>query len=204
MIIDPQQQDLRANYKLLIGSIVPRPIAFVSTINAGGIANVAPFSFFTGATPAPPTVVFAPLRRFSDGAEKDTLRNIRANGEFVVNGVPETLVEDANAAATEFPPEVSEFSEVGLTPAPSIVVKPPRVGESPINLECRLVQIVELGPAAAGGGALVIGEVVRFHLRDDLVDNGRIAIDRWNPVGRLAGAEYTTIGRRFTLERKGR
>lgn len=202
MIIDPAKQDLRANYKLLIGAILPRPIAFVSTVDADGNPNLAPFSFFTGATPAPPTVVFAPLRRFSDGLEKDTLRNIRATGEFVVNVVTEELVERANDTAVEFAPGVSEFAETGLTPAASEVVKPPRVAESPVSMECRLLQVVDLGPEAAGGGALVIGEVLRFHVRDDLIEDGRIDTGALHPVGRLAGAEYTTLGRRFTLERK--
>jgi len=202
MIIDPRENDLRANYKLLIGSVVPRPIAFVSTMDADGTPNLAPFSFFTGLTPQPPTVCFAPLRRFSDGQEKDTLRNIRATGEFVVNVVTEDLVERANDTAVEFAPEVSEFAEVGLTPAACEVVTPPRCAESPVNLECKLLQIVDLGEAAAGGGSLVIGEVLRFHVRDDLVADGRIDTGALQPVGRLAGAEYTTLGRRFSLERK--
>lgn len=202
MIIDPSKQDLRANYKLLIGAVLPRPIAFVSTADADGNPNLAPFSFFTGATPAPPTVVFAPLRRFSDGQEKDTLRNIRATGEFVVNVVTEDIVELANDTAVEFAPGVSEFAETGLTPVPCEVVKAPRVGESPISMECRLIQVVDLGPEAAGGGSLVIGEVLRFHVRDDLIEDGRIDTEALHPVGRLAGSEYTTLGRRFTLERK--
>jgi flavin reductase (DIM6/NTAB) family NADH-FMN oxidoreductase RutF len=202
MIIDPKTQDLRANYKLLIGGVVPRPIAFVSTVDGNGAPNLAPFSFFTGATPAPPTVVFAPLRRFSDGAEKDTLVNIRATEEFVVNVVTEDIVERANDTAVEFAPGVSEFGETGLTPVPSELVAAPRVGESPVSMECRLIQVVDLGPAAAGGGSLVIGEVVMFHVADDLIDDGRIDTEALKPVGRLAGAEYTTLGRRFTLERK--
>lgn len=202
MIIDPAKQDLRANYKLLIGSVVPRPIAFVSTVDADGAPNLAPFSFFTGAVPAPPTVVFAPLRRFSDGQEKDTIRNIRATGEFVVNVVTEGLVERANDTAVEFAPDVDEFAETGLSTAPCEVVSAPRVAESPVSMECRLTQIVDLGAEEAGGGALVIGEVVRFHVRDDLLEDGRIDTGLMKPVGRLAGAEYTKLGERFTIERK--
>ncbi|HPF34680.1 MAG TPA: flavin reductase family protein [Candidatus Krumholzibacteria bacterium] len=202
MIIDPAEQDLRANYKLLIGSVLPRPIAWVSTADAEGRPNLAPFSFFTGASPQPPMVVFSPLRRFSDGQEKDTLVNIRATGEFVVNVVTEELVEQANDTAVEFAPGVSEFGEAGLTAAPCETVRAPRVAESPVSMECRLVQVVDLGPQAAGGGAVVIGEVLRFHVRDDLIDDGRIDTEALHPVGRLAGAEYTTLGRRFTLERK--
>jgi len=202
MNIDPKTQDLRANYKLLIGSILPRPIAFVSTVDADGTPNLAPFSFFTGAVPSPPTVVFAPLRRFSDGAEKDTLVNIRATKEFVVNVVTEDIVGQANDTAVEFAPGVSEFGEAGLTPLPSELVAAPRVKESPLSMECRLNQIVDLGPEAAGGGSLVIGEVVMFHVDDALIEDGRIDTAALNPVGRLAGAEYTTLGRRFTLERK--
>ncbi len=202
MIIDPAKQDRTANYKLIIGSILPRPIAFVSTTDSQGTPNLAPFSFFTGVTAEPPTVCFAPLRRFSDGQEKDTLQNIRLTGEFVVNVVTETIVEQANDTAVEYPPGVSEFTKTGLTPVVCEVVAVPRVKESPISMECRLVQIVDVGVAGAGGGSLVIGEVVRFHVADELIDQGRIDTGALQPVGRLAGAEFTTLGRRFSLERK--
>jgi flavin reductase (DIM6/NTAB) family NADH-FMN oxidoreductase RutF len=202
MIIDPADLDLRGAYKLLIGSILPRPIAFVSTVDAAGRTNLAPFSFFTAAAADPPTVVFAPLRRFSDGSEKDTLRNVRATGEFVVNVVTEEIVARVNDTAVEFAPGVSEFDEVGFTPIASAVVRPPRVGESPISMECRLVQVVDVGADGPGGGALVLGEIVRFHVRDDLLADGRIDNEALAPVGRLAGDEYATVGRRFTLERK--
>ena len=202
MIIDPAGLDLRGAYKLLIGSILPRPIAFVSTVDAEGRPNLAPFSFFTGVAADPPTVAFAPMRRFSDGSEKDTLRNVRATGEFVVNVVTEDIVERANDTAVEFPPEVSEFAEAGFTPADSEVVKAPRVAESPLSMECRLVQVVDVGVDGPGGGALVLGEIVRFHVRDDLIEDGRIDTEGLAPVGRLAGDEYTTVGRRFSLQRK--
>ena len=202
MIIDPSKQDRTANYKLIIGSILPRPIAFVSTCNAQDVPNLAPFSFFTGVAAEPPTVCFAPLRRFSDGQEKDTLQNIRVTGEFVVNVVTEAIVEQANDAAAEYPPGVSEFEKTGLTPAVSDVVAAPRVLESPISMECRLVQIVDGGATGPGGGSLVIGEVVRFHVADELMEEGRIDTGALRPVGRLAGAEFTTLGRRFSLERK--
>lgn len=202
MIIDPSQQDLVANYKLIIGSILPRPIAFVSTANPQGAPNLAPFSFFTGVTADPPTVCFAPMRRFSDGQEKDTLQNIRLTGEFVVNVVTESIVEQANDTAVEFPPGVSEFEKTGLTPVACEAVGVPRVAESPISMECRLLQIVDVGNPGAGGGSLVIGEVLRFHVADELIENGRIDTGALQPVGRLAGAEFTTLGRRFALERK--
>ncbi len=202
MIIDPAKQDLVANYKLLIGSVLPRPIAFVSSVGADGTANLAPFSFFTAAAPKPPTVCFAPLRRFSDGQEKDTLCNIRATKEFVVNIVTGQNVELVNEAAAEFAPEIDEFEAVGFTPGVSEIVKPPRVLESPISFECKLTQIVPLGAAEAGGGALVIGEVVCFHVADHLLKDGRIDTEALDPIGRLAGAEFTTLGRRFSLERK--
>ncbi len=202
MIIDPTQQDMVANYKLLIGSVLPRPIAFVSTVNDAGIANLAPFSFFTAVVPQPPTVCFAPLRKFSDGREKDTLENIRATKEFVINVVTGANVELANETAAEFAPDINEFDAVGFTAVDSHVVGVPRVGESPINLECKLVQIVPLGVEGAGGGALVIGEVVCFHVADRLLEEGRIDTGALDPIGRLAGSEFTSLGRRFSLERK--
>src|SRR5215470_13794638 len=143
VIINPSGHDYRDIYKLMVGVIVPRPIAFVSTISADGIRNLAPFSFFTGISANPPVICFSPMIRGSDGARKDTLRNIEVTKEFVVNVVSEGFAEKMNICSAEFPPEVDEFEMSGLTPVPSDLVKPPRVKESCINLECRLVQIVD-------------------------------------------------------------
>ena len=153
MIIDPKKQTLKENYKLMIGSILPRPIAFISTISKNGIHNLAAYSFFNGITGNPPSICFAPTRKSSDGSKKDTLINIEETGEFVVNVVTEEIVQQMNATAPDFPPEISEFEEVGLTPIDSQIVKAPRVKESPINLECKLMQVVEVGPPEPGGGA---------------------------------------------------
>ena len=202
MIIDPKNQTFKENYKLMIGSILPRPIAFVSTISKNGIHNLAAYSFFNGVTSNPPSICFAPNRKGTDGSKKDTLVNIEDTGEFVVNIVTEDIVKPMNDTAPEYPPEVSEFEEVGLTPIESHIVKAPRVKESPINMECKLMQIVEVGPAEPGGGFLVIGEIALFHIQNELLDNGRIDTGLLKPVGRLAGTEYTTLGKRFSLSRK--
>jgi len=190
MLIDPQKQTFKENYKLMIGSIVPRPIAFVSTISKDGIHNLAPFSFFTGITSDPPTVCFSPTRRGTDGEAKDTLINIQGTGEFVINMVNENIVNEMNETATEFPPDVDEFEASGLTAVPAAIINAPLVKESPISFECKKMQVIEIGKAQAGGGFLVIGEIVMFHISDDLLENGRINTALLNPVGRLAGAEY--------------
>jgi len=202
MIIDPKKQTFKENYKLMIGSILPRPIAFVSTISADGVHNLAPFSFFTGITSDPPTVCFSPTRRGTDGMPKDTLINIKANGEFVINIVTEDIAEPMNECATEFPPEIDEFTMTGLTPVPAQIVTPPLIKESPISFECKKMQIIEIGQPRAGGGFLVIGEIVMFHVADHLLHHGRIDTGQLRPIGRLAGAEYTRLGERFTLQRK--
>jgi flavin reductase (DIM6/NTAB) family NADH-FMN oxidoreductase RutF len=202
VIIDPKKQSFKENYKLMIGSILPRPIAFVSTISQDGIYNLAPFSFFTGITSEPPTICFSPTRRGTDGEIKDTLVNIKATGEFVINIVNESIVKQMNETATEFPPEVDEFLQSGLTAVPAEIVSAPLVKESPISFECKRLQVLEIGKAQAGGGFLVIGEIVMFHIKDSLLENGRINTELLNPVGRLAGAEYTKLGQRFTLQRK--
>jgi len=202
MIIDPKKQTFKDNYKLMIGSILPRPIAFVSTISPGGVYNLAPFSFFTGITSDPPTICFSPTRRGTDGMPKDTLNNIKANEEFVINIVNEDIAAQMNACATEFPPETDEFEITGLTPVPAQIVKPPLVKEAPISFECKRLQILEIGKAQAGGGFLVIGEIVMFHVANELLNNGRIDTGLLKPIGRLAGAEYTKLGERFTLQRK--
>ena len=151
MLIDPRKQTFKENYKLMIGSIVPRPIAFVSTISKNGIYNLAPFSFFTGITSDPPTVCFSPTRRGTDGEAKDTLKNIRETGEFVINIVNENIVSQMNETATEFPPDIDEFKESGLTAVPAKIVSPPLVKESPISFECKRLQVLEIGKAQAGG-----------------------------------------------------
>lgn len=201
MIIDPKEISYKECYKIMIGSVVPRPIAFVSTVSADGIPNLAPFSYYTAIAAEPPTLCFAPGRRSSDGERKDTLSNIEATGEFVVNVVTEAIGPAMNATATDFPPETNEFEVANLTPLPSRIVKPSRVGESPINMECKLHQIVPIGRPQAGGAALVIGEIVMFHVADKLYEEGRINIHELKPLGRLAGTEYTTLGKIISIER---
>lgn len=142
MQIDPAALTQQQLYKILVGSVVPRPIAWVSTLNAAGQRNLAPFSFFNVVCPQPPTLSIATQIRGTDGLEKDTAYNIRATGEFVVNIVTEATLSAMNITSTEFAPEVDEFAAARLTPAPSIMVKPPRVLESPIQFECKLNQIV--------------------------------------------------------------
>lgn len=202
MIIDPKKASRKDCYKLLVGSVVPRPIAFVSTLSADGQPNLAPFSYFTAVSANPPTICFAPGRRSADGERKDTLGNIEATGEFVVNVVTEAIGPAMNETAVDFPPETNEFEVAGLTPVPSQVVKPPRVQESPINMECKLYDVVAVGPPRHGGAALVIGEVVMFHIADELYDGGRIKVLELEPLGRLSGDDYTSLGKIISLKRK--
>lgn len=199
MIIDPAATEPRNIYKLMVGAIVPRPIAFVSTIGADGILNLAPFSYFTAIGANPPAICFSPGRR-RDGARKDTLVNVEATGEFVVNVVSEEFAAQMNATSAEFPPEVDEFDASGLTPIPSDLVKPPRVRESHIQMECRLLQVVHVS-AKPLGGSLVIGEVLRFHVDDAIVNDYVIDPDKLRAIGRMGGPTYTRTTDRFDLER---
>jgi len=203
MIIDPASAAPVDIYKLMVGAIVPRPIAFVSTVSPEGILNLAPFSFFTGISANPPVICFSPMIRGSDAGRKDTLRNIERTREFVVNVVSEEFVRQMNICSIEFPPEIDEFEASGLTPIPSDVVKPPRVKESHIHMECTLVQIVDVSPKPLGG-SIVLGQVVRFHVDDALIDNYRIDPDKLRPVGRMGGPTYTRTTDRFDLERPKR
>ena len=200
MLLDARELDTRAAYRLMIGSIVPRAIAWVSSISADGQVNHAPFSFFTGITASPPSICFSPIRRA--GALKDTRTNVEATGEFVVNVVTEEVAEAMNRTAEELPPEVDELAVAGLTPVPSARVRPPRVAESPIQMECRLDQLVEVG-RGPGAATLVIGEILAWHIRDDLYDaeRARIRIDRLHAIGRLAGDWYTRTRDQFELVR---
>lgn len=202
MRIDPSSLPWADAYKYLNGAILPRPIAFVSTLDEAGTLNLAPFSFFTAVAAKPLTICFSVMRRGTDGSKKDTLQNIEATKEFVVNIVSESFAEQMNITATEFPPEVSEFAASGLTPAPSLLVKAPRVAESLVNFECKLHQIVEVGGEERGASALVIGEVVQIHVDDSIHHNGKIDTKGLNPIGRLAASEYVRITDTFEMTRK--
>jgi flavin reductase (DIM6/NTAB) family NADH-FMN oxidoreductase RutF len=200
MIIDPGEHDFRNIYKLMVGAIVPRPIAFVSTISADGVRNLAPFSFFTAISANPPVICFSPMVRGGDGKRKDTLNNIEATREFVVNVVSEDFAAKMNVCSAEFPPEIDEFCESHLTPVPSDLVKPPRVKESRINMECKLLQVVHVS-AKPLGGSIVLGEVLRFHVSDELIDDFKIDPQELRAIGRMGGPVYARTTDRFTMER---
>nr|WP_279326009.1 flavin reductase family protein [Bacillus sp. FJAT-47783] len=186
----------------MIGSILPRPIAFVSTIDKCNQANLAPFSFFTGICADPFMVCFAPMLRGTDGEKKDTLLNIEETKEFVINVVSEDFVEKMNNCAIEYDRHIDEFIESGLTRLESQIVKPPRVKESKVQLECVLHDILHFGDQP-GAGSLVIGKVVFVHIDDALYFDGKIDTDLLKPIGRMAGATYTRAASdTFVLERK--
>lgn len=202
MIFDPSEIPFQETHKLMIGSIVPRPIAFVSTQSKDGKNNVAPFSYFNGVCSKPPTIMFAPARRGWDGKEKDTLINIRETEEFVVNIVSESFAEKMVMCATDFDSDVDEFEISGLNTANSQKIKPPRVEEAKISFECKLNQIVEIGDGSAGSGFVVIGTIVLFHLDDNIYDNGRILLNQLEPLGRIAGNWYTRSTDTLEIVRK--
>lgn len=177
------------NYKLLIGSILPRPIAVVSTKNEDGSNNLAPFSFFTGVSAKPFIVAFAPLIRTSTGCKKDTVLNIEREKEFVINFVTEENADKVNTASEELPYGQDEFLHAGLTPLDSEIVKAKRMKESPIHFECKLRDMISYGDQP-GCGTLITGEVVKVHVDEKIYDHGRITTSRWKPMGRGAGNDW--------------
>jgi flavin reductase (DIM6/NTAB) family NADH-FMN oxidoreductase RutF len=197
MIVDPSSQPPLNIYRLLVGSVVPRPIAFVSTISPDGINNLAPFSFFNAVCADPPTVLFCPNNR---KPTKDTLANVRATGEFVINIVSEDIAEKMNVCSGDYPAGIDEFEVAGLTPTPSDLVKPPRVREAHVNMECKVTQIISIGDRAWSGN-VVLGEVLRFHIDDAIVHDFKIDPDKLRAVGRMGGNEYTKVRDRFELIR---
>ena len=193
---------LASFYKVIVGTVVPRPIAWVSTLNEKGIPNLAPFSFFNVVCMNPPTILFCPGVRGTDGQLKDSYTNVRANREFVVNIVSEELAEAMNKTATELPSEVDEFEFAGLTIAASKMISAPRVAESPVSFECKVSQIIDVGDGSPGSGWVVLGEVVHIHVSDEvMLPNFRIDLDKLNPIGRLSGPRYARTTDRFEMRR---
>jgi flavin reductase (DIM6/NTAB) family NADH-FMN oxidoreductase RutF len=186
MFIDPDSMEPRHLHQLLISVIVPRPIAFVSTVGADGSHNLAPFSYFNLISSRPPLVGISVNRRAA--GPKDTAKKVRETGEFVVNLVDEALNARAVEASGEWPEEVDEFQLTGLTPLPSEKVKAPRVAESPVSLECRLERILEIEDTD-----FVVGRVVWAHVRDDVLREGRVDPTLLRPVGRLGGDDYAIV-----------
>lgn len=186
MTLDPSKVSANDAYKLMVTAIVPRPIAFVSTISKDGIYNLAPFSFFNGFCGDPPIVGFSP----NNNPPKDSLVNARDTGQFVVNIVTEGIAEQMNLTSGRYAPEVDEFEVAKLTPGPCVMVKAPRVLESPISMECRVTQIVELSNRPEAN-SLVLGEVIYFHVDDAVLDEkGRIDSAKLRAIGRMGGTAY--------------
>ncbi|MCL5428810.1 MAG: flavin reductase family protein [Chloroflexi bacterium] len=202
MEINPTDIPAAALNRIILGSVVPRPIAWVSTADQSGKPNLAPFSFFNAVCYNPPTLLFCPGVRGTDSGTKDTYHNIRATNEFVINIVTEELAEPMNITATELPAEINEFELAGLIEAPSVRVRPPRVAQSPVSFECTLNQIVEIGDGSPGSGWVVIGNVVHIHVADEvLLPDYKIDIRALKPVGRLAGFNYVRVNDVFEIKR---
>ena len=196
MDIDPAKLEERDQYKLMTGSIVPRPIALVTTLGPMG-PNAAPFSLFNMVGTAPPLLMFS-VGNQGDGSEKDTIQNLRRLPEFVVHICNEAIAERMNICATDFPTGVNELERAGFTTTPSQKVRPPRITEAPVQMECRVVKIVDFGTRHH----VVFGEVVMFHYHDGIVnERGRVDLAKLNPIGRLSGSHYTRVSDLFAMER---
>jgi flavin reductase (DIM6/NTAB) family NADH-FMN oxidoreductase RutF len=203
VIIDPTELDRRGRNQLINGIVAPRPIAWISSLAPDGSPNLAPFSFFGAFSFDPPTIGLGPGSRA--GVNKDSLRNIKATGEFVVNLVSRDLAEAANACSGEWGPEVDEWKVAGVTPVPSEVVAPPRVAEAPAALECRVRQVLELGDHDRASNNLIVAWIVRVHVIDAAMSSEGLvpSADVLDLVGRLGGDLWCTTRDQFTLARPG-
>ncbi|MNI37398.1 Flavoredoxin [compost metagenome] len=198
--IDPALQEDRDNYKLLIGSVVPRPIALVTTLTEDGILNAAPFSYFSIISSTPPLLSVSVQRK--NGQMKDTARNAVQQGELVIHIVDESNVEAANQAAASLPPDESEVVAAGLTPVNSEAVRVPGIAEAKFRMECVLEHAYELGGTLEAPGCdLLIARVVRFQVAEEIIQSGRIDAKKLAPVSRMAGDYYSTLGQLFSLKR---
>lgn len=193
--LDPKTLPAEQAYRLITGIVVPRPVAWVTTLSSTGSVNLAPFSAFTFVSPKPPMLAISVGRKA--GIYKDTARNILATEEFVVHIVDQPLLEPLHLSSTEHPPDVSEVQMLGLDTHPSTHIKPPRLTAAPIAMECRLRHCIEFGETRT---RLLVGEVLLFHFRDGLLNNGKIETKELNPVCRLGGPRYATLGDIVTMQ----
>ena len=201
MELDPSTLSHQSIYKILTGSILPRPIGWISSIDLDGRPNLAPFSFFNVVCSNPPTLLFCPMIRGMDSSPKDTLNNMRQTGEFVVNIVTEDLLKAMNDTSIEAPSEFNEFEFAGLTLSPSVTVRPPRVLESPIHFECKVNQILDINNAP-GGGSIVIGTITHIHAEERvMLGTDKINLTALQPIGRLMGAAYCRVEQVVELDR---
>src|SRR5208283_2841418 len=210
MDVAPSQLAHREFYNILISVVAPRPIAWVSSLSASGQPNLAPFSFFNAVCAKPPLLAFAPGMRSPKksgtaaggpaGEPKDTLRNIRETGEFVINMVTYELGEAMNLTSGDYGASINEFEVAKLGSAPSKVVRPRRVAESPVSFECKLYQILDFNPAPEGG-SLVIGEIVSIHVDERHLKEGRLDRNSLDLIGRMGGMQYTRTTERFEMMR---
>jgi flavin reductase (DIM6/NTAB) family NADH-FMN oxidoreductase RutF len=200
MQFDPAELEQSAVYKLLTGVVIPRPIGWVSSISEDGINNLAPFSYFNAIGEDPPHVMFSTTR--GGDKNKDTLNNVLANKQFVVNMVTEDTVERMNMTSQVFAADVDEFEVAGLTPIPSVKIKPMRVAESPVTFECELVHHYSLEGHKNGGATMLIGKIIMMHIEERiLLDNYKINLETYRPVARLSGSNYSTLGNIFSIKR---
>ncbi|MGD0791167.1 MAG: flavin reductase family protein [Terriglobales bacterium] len=210
MDVTPSQLDHREFHNILLSAVAPRPIAWVSSLSASGQPNLAPFSFFNAVCAKPPLLAFAPSMRSPKksgaaagepaGEPKDTLRNIRETREFVINVVTYELAEAMNLTSGEYDAAINEFEVAKLASAPSKLVRPRRVAESPVSFECKLHQILDFNPGPEGG-SLVIGEIVSIHINEHHIKEGRLDRNSLDLIGRMGGIQYTRTTQRFEMVR---
>jgi len=201
MQYNTKETDSSALYKLLTGTIIPRPIGWISTIDEKGINNLAPFSYFNMVSSDPPCVMFSTRR--DNNKNKDTLNNVLQNNQFVVNLVTQDIVEQMNATSEAVPADVDEFELTHLTPIDSVSVQPKRVKESLVHFECEKIHHYFIDNEENGGACVVIGKIITMHIDDTiLLENNKINLETYKPVARLAGSNYGTLGEIFSIKRK--
>jgi flavin reductase (DIM6/NTAB) family NADH-FMN oxidoreductase RutF len=195
MRIDPAYLDAETAYRLITGVVVPRPIAWVTSLSSSGVLNLAPFSAFTFVSPKPPMLAISVGRK--GGIYKDTAQNILNNEEYVVHIADSSLMTAVHESSTEHPPDVSEVEELRLSTLPGERVKVPRLAAAPVAMECRFRQCLEFGETRS---RLIVGEVLVFHIRDGLLNNGKIETEALDPIARIAGPRYAKLGEIITLK----